>query len=233
MANTYFKFKQFTIQQEHCAMKVTTDACLFGAWAAEKQLGSAILDIGAGTGLISLMLAQKNIAASIDAIEIDEAAANQAKQNFTASSFGERLTVYPTAIQQFAATIKYNFIVSNPPFFEDDLQSSNNKRNIALHSTLLSLDQLIASIKNNISADGKFALLLPYHRTNYCIELATPFYLQEKITVKQTEKHTPFRSMLLFSTTPTTTLEKEIIIKENNIYTQEFINLLQAYYLYL
>ncbi len=247
MPNNYFQFKQFTIQQQHCAMKVCTDACLFGAWAVEslelkaqslKLKAQKILDIGTGTGLLSLMLAQKFTDVLIDAVEMDEAAAMQAAANFQASPWKERLKVYNTIIQQFNQSTNqhYNFIICNPPFFDNDLKSIDAQRNLALHSEALSLEELIIAIDNNLKADGNFAVLLPYHRTKYFEELAAAknFHLAEKMLVKQTPKHGYFRSMLLFGREPFATVEKEIIIKnESNAYTNEFATLLKDYYLNL
>jgi len=242
MPNNYFQFKQFTIQQEDCAMKVCTDACLFGAWAGDKVKSKKskvkrVLDIGSGTGLLSLMLAQQTDAV-IDAAEIDEAAAMQAGQNFEASPWKERLHLYRTSIQQFnlSANQLYNFIISNPPFFENDLRSDDKKRNLALHADELSLEELFVNIGRLLKEDGNFAVLLPYHRSNYFEQLATKekYFLLEKLLVKQTPGHPYFRSMLLFGKTPATAIQKEITIrKEDGQYTAEFIELLKDYYLYL
>ncbi len=250
MANSYFQCKQFTIQQQHCAMKVTTDACLFGAWTASqienKKLEiKHLLDVGTGTGLLSLMLAQK-INAHIEAIEIDKDSALQAAENFAASPWQERLKVYHTSIQSFAQLpshqfanlpINYfNFIISNPPFFENNLKSENDKRNLALHSSELSLVDLVQAVQKLLAVNGHFAILLPYNRTNFFIELMEKenFYLQTKTLVRQTPKHTFFRSMLLFGKNETLEIKEEIIFKdESNMYTPAFTALLQDYYLYL
>ena len=239
MPNDYFAFKQFTIQQADCAMKVTTDGCLFGAWAAKTVYDSQLpiartLDIGTGTGLLSLMFAQK-IHTQIDAVEIDAAAAMQAQANFEASPWAKRLQVYQTSIQAFSPTTshQYNFIITNPPFFEHDLKSTNAKRNIALHSAELSLETLLATIHRLLAANGQFAILLPYHRVSYFTELTTPFgfVLHQQVLVKQTPKHPYFRAMLLFGFTQTTTLERELIIKAEDAYTEDFKILLKDYYL--
>ncbi len=239
MPNTWFQFKQFTVQQEHAAMKVCTDACLFGAWVAHHlahttTAATGILDIGTGTGLLSLMVAQKT-QALINAVEIDAAAAQQAAANFEASPWKEQLTVHQTAIQQFNNTHPYNFILSNPPFFENDLKSADNKRNLALHSEALSLENLLQEIQNRLTPGGRFAILLPRHRSNYFESLCNTkgFYTVENISVRQTPNHTPFRSMLLFATTEQATIQQEIIIKENNAYTAAFTALLKDYYLFL
>ena len=241
MANHFFQFKQFIIQQEHCAMKVTTDACLFGAWGAliaNNQLPTvaSILDIGAGTGLLSLMLSQKNAAADIDAIEIDELAVTQCRQNFQTTPWKERLNCFQGDVKTFPFTKKYDLIISNPPFFENDLKSDNSKRNIALHSEALSLEELLQAIKNNLTDDGKFAVLLPYHRSASFEEMAVAenFYLKEKVVVKQTPSHNYFRSILLFSKERYSATQKEILIKDEfNDYSPAFIELLKDYYLFL
>ncbi len=242
MANNFFQFKQFTVQQEHCAMKVTTDACLFGAWCAavaNRQLSpvNRLLDIGTGTGLLPLMIAQKNNSVIIDAIEIDEQAATQAASNFQSSLWSEKLNLHQSSIQQYHPTNRlYDFIISNPPFFNNDLKSDSSKRNLALHSEALSLEELMQSVKNNITNDGKFAVLLPYHRSVFLEELARAedFYLEEKVSAKQTPHHPYFRTMLLFSKTSIAIKQKEIMIKDEfNDYSPEFIELLKDYYLYL
>ena len=145
MANQYFQFKEFIIQQDACGMKVTTDGCLFGAWAAsliQSINPQQILDIGTGTGLLSLMLAQQTTA-TIDAVEIDEAAAVQANQNVASSKWKKQITIHQTNILNYSKNIQYDFIVTNPPFFVNDLRSNDAKRNLAMHSSHLSLIELL------------------------------------------------------------------------------------------
>ncbi|GGH57153.1 tRNA1Val (adenine37-N6)-methyltransferase [Filimonas zeae] len=244
MPNGYFQFKQFTVHQEACAMKVCTDACLFGAWVVEKvksQKGKIkkILDIGAGTGLLSLMLAQA-IEADIDAVEIDEQAALQAGSNFAACPWQQRLRVHTLPVQLYGGTDNgYELVVSNPPFFENDLKSSDNKRNLALHSAALSLDELFIAAGTLAQPRAQFALLLPWHRNQEALALAHKhqWQVQAAAAVQQTPRHTPFRTMLLLSRGATqayNAVTESIVIKDaDNAYTPEFTQLLSPYYLHL
>lgn len=237
MPNNYFKFKQFTIQQDKCAMKVCTDACLFGAWAAAQwqQNTCNILDVGTGTGLLSLMLAQKTTA-QIDAVEIDKEAYEQAAGNIQQSIYNNTVKVFYSNINNFYPGYTYDFIVSNPPFFEADLKSSAENKNAAKHDTTLTLDVLCARVKKLLKDDGCFAVLLPFNRTDYFITeaLKQNLHCSKKVLVRQTPKHSYFRSMMLFVTKSTTLEEKEILIKDTDEnYTVEFINLLKDYYLKL
>jgi tRNA1Val (adenine37-N6)-methyltransferase len=243
MPNDFFQFKKFKIEQEKCAMKVCTDACLFGAWVSEivnrqSQIANKILDIGAGTGLLPLMVAQKSNQAIIDAVEIDKSAATQCSFNFQQSPWNERLHVHHSSIQQFnqSSNQLYNFIISNPPFFENDLKSKNTKRNIALHSDALSLEELLFAINSLLIEDGNFAVLLPFHRSDFFEKLVSKknYFLQKKILVKQTPKHEYFRSMSFFGKQEMSKNISSIIIKdEENKYTGEFALLLKDYYLNL
>lgn len=222
-------------------MKVCTDACLFGAWAANKIVtkklqSNSILDIGTGTGLLSLMLAQQLSNSSIHAIEIDTDAAKQASENFAASPWHGRLHVVNTPIQSFSSSLQYDFIISNPPFFQNDLASNNTQRNVALHSHQLSLEELLTAIQMHLSATGYFAILLPYHRTTVFESLAqkADFYLHQKTVVQQTPIHAPFRSMLLLGREQKGFEQATIIIKDKaGNYTDAFVALLKDYYLYL
>ncbi len=238
MANNYFRFKQFTVQQEHCAMKVCTDACLFGAYIADQvktKSSNNILDIGTGTGLLSLMLAQR-VTAQIDAIEIDTVASQQAKENFEESPWKERLHIFNTDALQFTSEKKYDCIISNPPFFENDLKSDNANKNNAKHDTGLTLEQLIIVVKKHLNDDGIFAVLLPYHRIEYFNEVSNKkgLRLSKKILIKQTDKHDFFRGILIFSNHQSTLSEEVITIKTlDDKYSVRFAELLKDYYLYL
>jgi len=239
MPNTYFQFKQFTIHQDQCAMKVCTDACLFGAWMNEviARCGlvfSNALDIGTGTGLLSLMLAQENDV-DIDALEINENAANQAIQNVVASPWFNQIQIYNQSLQQFTPVKKYDFIFSNPPFFENDLTSSDKDKNAAKHDSALTLDVLIDFMKNTLAETGYAAVLLPYHREAYVESLLRnqSLTIVEKIQVRQSVNHGFFRTMFFFTNTKGKSSEvKEMSIHdESRNYTTAFGKLLGRYYL--
>jgi tRNA1Val (adenine37-N6)-methyltransferase len=238
MSNNYFQFKQFIVHQDKCAMKVCTDACLFGAYVAakyQKQSPRLVLDIGAGTGLLSLMFVQKHTGCEVDAVEIERSTAEQAKENFKHSPWKERLHLHHQPIQQFGINT-YDLIISNPPFYENDLKSDNAKRNLALHGSALGLDDLLDAIQKHLSSHGRFAVLLPYHRSANFINHAMlkDFFLEDEISVKQSPKHPYFRSIIVFTRNKTKPTHLEIIIKDQKgNYTGEFTELLKDYYLNL
>lgn len=239
MSNTYFQFKQFIIHQERCAMKVCTDACLFGAWLAD-SVGSqergieSILDIGTGTGLLSMMLAQKT-AAHIDAIELDEHAAEQAAENFEASLWKDRMQVIRADARTVHLGRKYELIISNPPFFENDLKTVDTRRNLALHSKALNLEELLAVIKKHLADNGQFAVLLPYPRRELFTGLAIEagYFPAEEVLVKQTPNHPFFRSILVFTAEEVAKKSCSIVVQGENEYTPEFVYFLKDYYLKL
>src|SRR5688572_25214742 len=202
MANSWFQFKHFTVQQDKCAMKVTTDACLFGAWVAadlsssfEKDTRTSfadrrLLDIGAGTGLLSLMIAQQTTM-RIDAIELDDVTYEQSVENCMASPWSQQIKLLHADARQFAAPHLYDVIVSNPPFYEQELKSVEAKRNVAHHSEELSLDEVLSSIKNNLQPDGCFYLLLPFKRAPQVRALFEQqgFVIEKLVFVRQSVTH--------------------------------------------
>jgi len=241
VANNYFQFKQFTIHQDHCAMKITTDSCLFGSWVADQIKGrgpgaGTILDIGTGTGLLSLMLAQKTNS-PVTSIEIDKDAFVQASENINASPWKEKITIVHTDIKKFVPPIFYDIIISNPPFYENEWPSENSKRNAAHHSSELMLADLVDIIVATLTPNGKFYLLLPYKRQEEMIKLFDQKQLTilQKILVRQTVDHSYFRMMIEGSLGRTAdTITTGIAIKnKNNEYTAEFTTLLKDYYLYI
>ena len=221
-------------------MKVCTDSCLFGAWIAvaiedKKISAKTILDIGTGTGLLSLMLAQKTNA-TIDAVEIDKNAFEQASQNVNASPWNNQIKIFNADIKKWNPSFKYDLIISNPPFYENDLLPESEAKSVAKHSASLSLEELIAIAKKLLNEDGNFAILLPWHRTKVLenISAEQSFFIKEKKEVKQTPLHNYFRTMLILRMTKTETIDSELIIKNNSSeYSEEFKDLLKDYYLYL
>ncbi|MFI3318330.1 MAG: methyltransferase [Rikenellaceae bacterium] len=155
-----FRFKQFTVHQNRTTMKVGTDGVLLGAWVEVKGNESHILDIGAGTGVIALMMAQRS-KAKVDGVEIEHSSAEQAAENVKLSPWAERVTIYHTPIQEFSPQQKYDLILSNPPYFVDSLLSPSSARSTARHTTDLSFNELAESVVRLLSIDGRFALILP------------------------------------------------------------------------
>jgi tRNA1Val (adenine37-N6)-methyltransferase len=242
MPNPYFRFKQFTIFHDRTAMKVTTDACLFGAWSSEMiksrpSVKRNALEIGAGTGLLSLMMAQKNDI-EIDTVEIDASAAGQAGENIAASPWKERIHIHHIDILQFAGNHYYDCIFSNPPFYEFEIETESVQKNFAHHGTGLKFHELFAVISNFLQPNGIFLLLLPYKRITEIEQLLNKkqLYLLNKTLVRQSVHHQPFRLMLMGTNQKTNITVKEETISiwnESRQYTPEFISLLKDYYLYL
>lgn len=225
-------------------MKVTTDACLFGAVVAddiERSSGPGvkhILDIGTGTGLLSLMIAQKS-EGEIDAIEIDKDAAIQAGENIIASAWEKRIRILNEDVKTFVAPHQYDLVISNPPFYENELISGNAKKNIALHHHGLLLDELLAFIKKSLSPAGIFYLLVPFKRNTEIETIITKyaFTIIEKIFIRQSTNHNYFRIILkgkfAFFPNPKPISNELSICDAKNQYTTEFVTLLKDYYLHL
>ena len=223
-------------------MKVTTDACLFGAWIVsqlQNQKADTILDIGTGTALLSLMVAQENHEAIIDALEIEEETAMQARENADALSFKNRINIIHADARTHPFQHKYDLIICNPPFYENELKSGSTKKNIAHHNEGLLLDELLPIIKNNLHPDGRFCLLMPFKRDEEIRRMLIKHELEllEMIFVKQSFHHDYFRIMLMGQLSSGYALNTEFneisIWDENKQYTTEFAELLKDYYLYL
>lgn len=198
MANDYFKFKRFTIRQSNCAMKVGTDGTLLGAWAEASSGPCRILDIGTGTGLIALMMAQRYPQASIVGVDIDASAVNQAKENVKASPFADRIAIFETDICHFIADQSFDAIVCNPPFFDDDLVCPENQRAIARHTITLSYRELLLSAFRLLSENGSFSVIIPTNnRSNFESEaLLAGFFLLRICLVKTIPTKSPKRCLI-------------------------------------
>ncbi len=238
MSNTYFQFKQFTIHQQHCSIKVTTDSCLFGAWVAKRLQNNHavknILDIGSGTGLLSLMLAQQS-SATIDGIELQEKDYLQSLENVAASQWKDRINIIHADVRHYCFDKKFEVIISNPPFYETDLRSSNTNKNIAHHSEGLTLDTLCRIIQQQLSPQGIFYLLLPAIRNKalHGALLKTRLFINQVTFVHQTENHSAFRIMVEGSFSEGQQPAGKMMIKEKGVYSAAFVQLLKDYYLHL
>ncbi len=228
-----FQFKQFTVQQQKTAMKVGTDGVLLGAWATIKA--GNILDIGTGTGLIALMLAQRNKTALIDAIELEENAFLQAKENVKNCIWKEKISVYHCDIQLFNPKIKYDLIITNPPFFVNSTKAPNTLRNKARHTDTLSFSTLVDVVKRLLKPDGVFVLILPSLAAQQFVELAEKQYLflTKQCSIKPNFTKPTKRMMMEFSFRKSVLIFEEIIIEteKRHNYTQEYISLTQDFYL--
>lgn len=233
-SNPYFQFKQFTIFQDRCAMKVGTDSVLLGAWTEIKN-AKIILDIGTGTGLIALMLAQRSTA-QIDAIEIDEDACIQAQENVTHSPWKERIKIYHTSAQDYAkyCSKRYDLIVSNPPFFENASKASKLTRTVARHTDLLSQVELLDISQQLLTPQGRLVVIYPTAAANIFQQKAQAFglFCSQKLLIQPTPISSIKRIILEFCKTPNLLSEQTLILEEKrHIYTANFIHLVKDFYL--
>lgn len=234
--NKPFKFKQFTIQQDRTAMKVGTDGVLLGAWVNLDSNPVSILDIGSGTGLIALMLAQKSQAELIDAIELDDDAYEQTVENFENSNWSDRLYCYHTSLQEFADEVDdtYDLIVSNPPFYTATYKELEKKRAMARHTESLTYDELLKGTAKLLSEGGSCTFIIPFSEKNKFIEIARSLKLfPNRITkVKGTENSPVKRCLLQCSFTEQPIVLDELVIElERHVYTSEYKRLVKDFYL--
>lgn len=219
-------------------MKVCTDACLFGAWFSKNIFtkpnnNQRLLDIGCGTGLLSLMVAQQHNLQT-DAIEIDTAAVQQAKENIALTPWVHQINIHHTSIQNYNVALQYDFIISNPPFFEEQLKSNNNQRNVAMHATALSFNDLCKAMQRYLKDDGTAAILIPFYAVEK-FETILKFYnlfIIQQTNVAHTPSHPFFRAMLFIQKIPSTQSNTVLYIRdEMQQYHTDFKTLLKDYYL--
>ena len=233
MANSWFQFQQFKIHQDRCAMKISTDAILLGSMA-DAHNPSRILDIGTGTGVIALMLAQRFADAKITGVELDTDAASQAVENMSQSPFASRLALWHGRIQDFSEEEKFDLIVSNPPYFPDHLKSSDAKRNKALHTDSLSFEELIQKARKLLKDQGKFWIILPPRQLEDWKAQAgdAGFFEDKNIAVYDRDGKPILRVVASFSLQNLPPSKTEIVLKgAEGAYTESYKKLLSGFLL--
>jgi len=237
MSNPFFRFKQFIVYHDKCAMKVGTDGVLLGGWTNPEN-AATILDIGTGTGLIALMMAQKtNNTSRIDAIDIDEDAIIQAKENSERSGF-EKINCVHQSLQQYALECKskYDLIISNPPYFTSSLHSPDKQRTVARHTNHLDIDELMHCSYQLLSEKGRLSLIYPHNEKNKLISVAekNKLYVSKITNVFSTPQSEAKRILIEFSVKKECFSEDNLIIETaRHIYSPEFIEMVKDFYLKL
>ena len=234
-----FQFKEFAVHQDKTAMKVGTDAVLLGAWCNLGDFPDTMLDVGSGTGVISLMLAQRSDAMTIDAVEVDGDAYEQTIENFEQSDWGDRLFCYNASFVEFAEEMseeeeEYDIIVSNPPFYTDNYETEDLARNKARFTSSLSFEELLKGVSEILSENGRFSTIIPFKEEVDFIKLAKKhnLYLNRVCRVKGNPMSEIKRSLLELSFTESSIQEEELIIEtKRHQYTDAYINLTKDFYL--
>lgn len=233
MSNDYFKFKQFTVWHDKCAMKVGTDGVLLGAWSNVKN-AKRILDIGTGTGLVALMMAQRS-SAEITALDIDKEAVIQANENVSISPWKERITVVGTDLCTYFPEVGFDVIVSNPPYFSYSLLSPVEQRTLARHNISLSYCDLFKGVSRLLIEPGNFTVIIPAGVVGEIKRIASDFqlYPQQQLNVITAPGKSPKRSLIRFGRHPEINypVEEMLIEKQRHQYSPEFISLVKDYYL--
>lgn len=237
MGNQWFRFKQFTIKQEKTAMKVGTDGVLLGVWANVPQTGK-ILDVGTGTGLISLMMAQRTEGAIITGVDIDKDACEQAKENVRESKWAGRICIVNSSLQHFAENSidKFDFIISNPPFFDGTKTPKNQQRTIARHGVSLSVADFFSSSVFIMEKNARLALIVPSGNLDEAKKAASQFglHLNRLMNVKPIPEKLPHRALAEFSFMKNETIVEEMILETGgrHNYSKEYEALTRDFYLF-
>ena len=235
MGTPYFKFKNFTIWHDKCAMKVGTDGVLLGSWCEAGNDKSNALDIGTGSGLIAIMMAQRNPKLIIHGIDIDSNAIEQANQNIALCPYSDRITTELVDLNDYIADEnKYDFIVSNPPFYEEQTYSGNGQRNLARHTSSLPFSILLQKVSFLLKEEGIFSVIIPYSVTPSFILSAAEhrLYLSRRTDVANSPLKQPKRSLLSFRKLNADTLLSKLHIRDaEGYYSTEYLSLTNDFYL--
>ncbi len=238
MSNPWFKFKQFIVHQDKCAMKVGTDAVLLGAWCDVENKKNA-LDIGTGTGILALMIAQRNASLNILGIDIDPSAIQQATANVTQSPFSHQITILQadithTDISDLGPSPLFDLIISNPPFYDEKVFCPNDQRNNARHTSSLDFDDLISKASSLLHHDGTFSVIIPTNAIQNFISICSihNLYLHRRTDIFTTPTKMPKRTMLEFTKTNQPTTNENLYMRnEDNSFSAEYIKLTKDFYL--
>lgn len=234
MSNPYFQFKQFTVWHDKCAMKVGTDGVLLGAWTSV-QNAHKILDVGTGTGLVALMLAQRSLPdADIVALEIDETAAGQARENVTRSPWKERVEVVQADFRDYQSLDKFDVIVSNPPYFVDSLECPDQQRNAARHNDSLTYEELLEGVAGLLAEDGAFTIVIPVDVADRVKMIAAVknLYAVRQLNVITKPGSVPKRTLITFTFSNQECVVEELLTElARHQYSEEYIALTREYYL--
>lgn len=236
MSSTPFKLKQFTVNQDRCAMKIGTDSVLLGAWTSTENNPISILDIGAGTGILSLILAQRTNADLIEAIEIDDDAYEQCAENFENSPWNDRLFCYHASLLEYAEEIddKYDLIICNPPFYSEDYKTKDESRDLARFQDAMPFEHLVYAVSQLLYENGVFSVIIPNKENQKLIDLASKVDLfpNRILNVKGTQNSKIKRSLIEFSFQKKSIETSELIIENSrHNYTEDYINLTKDFYL--
>lgn len=234
MSKTFFSFKQFTVHHDRCAMKVGTDGVLLGAWAYVDGVRT-VLDIGTGTGLIALMVAQR-CEATVTAIDIEADAVAQARGNVTASPWADRIHVAHQDIRDYSPGFCFDAIVSNPPYFVNSLKCPDNQRNTARHTDNLSAETLMAKVSELLHPEGRFSLIIPAEQVEEAVLTAKEcgLFLSRHTAVITRPGLPPKRALLEFRKKETMLRHDELVIElERHMYSEDYKALTKDFYLKL
>ncbi|HLP52299.1 MAG TPA: methyltransferase [Chitinophagales bacterium] len=232
-----FRFKQFTVAQDKCAMKVNTDGVLLGAWAVTRLAGptpTRFLDIGTGTGVIALMMAQNFSTAHIDAIDIDGSAYQQAKENLENSPWADRLAAIHTPLQDYMPAHAYDVVISNPPYFVDDFKTGNAQKDLAKHSTALTYADLIEGIKRLLSTAGRAFLVIPVFNVEVLEPLANAagLYVTAMAEVTAVQGKNPYLALMQLQWERSANEKETITIQQpSGEFTAQYKEVTKDYYL--
>jgi tRNA1Val (adenine37-N6)-methyltransferase len=232
-SGTYFHFKQFSVRHDRCAMKVGTDAVLLAAWV-DVRGAQHILDIGTGSGVIALMLAQRTPETTrVESVEIEKDSAGQAAENFRNSPWGSRLSVHELAIQEYSSSVRFDLIITNPPYFNRSLEPPDRRRHYVRHTATLTYDELLSAVVRLLTENGRFSLILPYKEAM----LFTKYASQHELFCSRrhhfrTRKEKPLeRTLLEFSRRPLSVDEGEILLYDNGLeWSSVYRNLISDFY---